>query len=80
MDYQAITFAIRNDVAIITLNRPEMMNALNTQMRAEITHAFKTAEKEARVVVMTGAGKAFWASVITIRPYGFKFPPPDVVA
>ena len=59
MDYQAITFAIRNDVAIITLNRPEMMNALNTQMRAEITHAFKTAEKEARVVVMTGAGKAF---------------------
>jgi 2-(1,2-epoxy-1,2-dihydrophenyl)acetyl-CoA isomerase len=59
MDYQAITLAIRYDVAIITLNRPEMMNALNTQMRAEITHAFKAAEKDARVVVMTGAGKAF---------------------
>lgn len=59
MDYQAITFAIRNDVAIITLNRPEMMNALNAQMRAEITHAFKAAENDARVVVMTGAGKAF---------------------
>ncbi|MDB4240707.1 enoyl-CoA hydratase-related protein [Yoonia sp.] len=59
MDYQAITLAIRNDVAVITLNRPDMMNALNTQMRAEITHAVKAAEKDARVLVMTGAGKAF---------------------
>ena len=59
MDYQAITDAERSGVAIITWNRPDRMNALNTQMRAEITHAFKTAEKDARVVVMTGAGKAF---------------------
>ena len=59
MDYQAITLAIRNDVAVITLNRPDMMNALNTQMRAEITHAVKAPEKDARVLVMTGAGKAF---------------------
>lgn len=59
MDYQAIKFATRNDVAVITLNRPDMMNALNTQMRAEITHAVKAAEKDARVLVMTGAGKAF---------------------
>lgn len=59
MDYQAIKLVIRNSVAVITLNRPEMMNALNTQMRAEITHAMKAAETEARVVVLTGAGKAF---------------------
>ncbi|MDP5085477.1 MAG: enoyl-CoA hydratase-related protein [Yoonia sp.] len=59
MDYQAITFVIRNSVAMITLNRPDMMNALNTQMRAEITHAVKAAEKDARVLVMTGAGRAF---------------------
>ncbi len=59
MDYQAITLVIRNSVAVITLNRPDMMNALNTQMRAEITHAVKAAEKDARVVVLTGAGKAF---------------------
>ena len=55
MDYQAITLVIRNSVAVITLNRPDMMNALNTQMRAEITHAMKAAEKDARVVVLTGA-------------------------
>jgi 2-(1,2-epoxy-1,2-dihydrophenyl)acetyl-CoA isomerase len=59
MDYQAITLVIRNDVAVITLNRPSVMNALNTQMRAEITHAVKAAEQEARVVIMTGAGKSF---------------------
>lgn len=59
MDYQAITLVIRNDVAVITLNRPALMNALNTQMRAEITHAVKAAEKDARVLVMTGAGKSF---------------------
>ena len=59
MDYHAIAFTVRNKVAVITLNRPQMMNALNTQMRAEITHAVKEAEKQARVLVITGAGKAF---------------------
>ena len=59
MDYQAIKTVLRNGVGVVTLNRPEMMNALNTQMRAEITHAFKTLEKDARVIVMTGAGTAF---------------------
>jgi 2-(1,2-epoxy-1,2-dihydrophenyl)acetyl-CoA isomerase len=39
--------------------RPDVMNALNTQMRAEITHAVGTAGKEARVVVLTGEGRAF---------------------
>ena len=59
MDYQVIKLVIRNSVAVITLNRSDMMNALNTQMRAEITHAVKVAEKDARVVVLTGAGRAF---------------------
>ena len=61
MDYQAITLVIRNSVAVITLNRPELMNALNTQMRAEITHAVKAAEKDARVLILTGAGRSFWS-------------------
>lgn len=59
MDYQALTLVVRNDVAVITLNRPDVMNALNTQMRAEITHAVKAAEAEARVIILTGAGKSF---------------------
>ena len=59
MDYAAITLETRDDVAVLTLNRPDKMNALNTQMRAEITHAVKAAQDQARVLVMTGAGKAF---------------------
>jgi 2-(1,2-epoxy-1,2-dihydrophenyl)acetyl-CoA isomerase len=59
MDYQTITLEIENDVAVVTLNRPDVMNALNTQMRAEITHAVQTAGTQARVVVLTGAGRAF---------------------
>lgn len=59
MQYETITFEIADDIAVITLNRPDVMNALNTQMRAEITHAVRTGGDEARVVVMTGAGECF---------------------
>jgi 2-(1,2-epoxy-1,2-dihydrophenyl)acetyl-CoA isomerase len=59
MDYQTIDYALSDEVAVLTLDRPDVMNALNTQMRAEITHAVKTAEHEARVLVMIGRGRAF---------------------
>lgn len=59
MDYQTITFDITSDIAVITLNRPDVMNALNTQLRLDMTHAIKTAEADARVVVMTGTGRSF---------------------
>ncbi|MFD1344618.1 enoyl-CoA hydratase-related protein [Litorisediminicola beolgyonensis] len=60
MQYEAITYALDEGVAIITLNRPELRNALNSQMRAEITDAIKRADREARAIVLTGAGdKAF---------------------
>jgi ribosomal protein L17 len=41
MDYQTLTSEITNGVAVITLNRPALMNALNTTMRLEITKAIK---------------------------------------
>ena len=54
-----ITYAVENDVATVTLNRPDVMNALNTQMRAEVTDAVTSGGTQARVVVLTGAGRAF---------------------
>lgn len=59
MDYQTIRLSLRGDMAVITLRRPDVMNALNTQMRAEITHAVRDAAGSARVIVLTGQGKAF---------------------
>ncbi len=59
MEYQAIDLSIDEDVAVITLNRPDVMNALNAQMRAELLHAVKFAQDNARVLVLTGAGRAF---------------------
>ncbi|MEM6304991.1 MAG: enoyl-CoA hydratase-related protein [Pseudomonadota bacterium] len=59
MQYQTLLFSLSEDVATITLNRPEKMNALTTQMRAEIAHAVKAGGQEGRVVVITGAGNAF---------------------
>lgn len=59
MDYQTLELTIESGIARLTLNRPEVKNALNTQMRAEILHAVKAAERDARVLVLTGAGDAF---------------------
>ncbi len=59
MQYQTITLTEAAGVATIALNRPEVMNALSTQMRAEVLDAFKLAERTARVIVLTGTGRAF---------------------
>ena len=59
MNYSTIRYDVRDGVAQITLNRPDVMNALNAQMRAELLHAVKAAAKEARVLVLTGKGRAF---------------------
>lgn len=58
-EYNSITFEMADDIAVLRLNRPDRMNALNTQMRAEITDAARIAGQKARVLVITGKGKAF---------------------
>ncbi len=57
--YETIRLSQRDGIAVLTLNRPEVMNALNTRMRAEIRHAVRAAGRSARVLVMTGKGRAF---------------------
>lgn len=61
MDYQTITSDLEEGVAIVTLRRPEVMNSFNTQMRAELAHAVREAGQAARVLVLTGEGRAFSA-------------------
>jgi 2-(1,2-epoxy-1,2-dihydrophenyl)acetyl-CoA isomerase len=60
MDYETIKLELSKDgIAVLTLNRPDKMNALTTQMRAEVADAAREAAATARVLVLTGAGKAF---------------------
>jgi 2-(1,2-epoxy-1,2-dihydrophenyl)acetyl-CoA isomerase len=59
MSYETLLLKIEEDIATITLNRPAKMNGLNTAMRREIRDAVGTAAEAARVLVLTGAGRAF---------------------
>jgi len=61
MNYETITYAESDNICIVTLNRPDVMNALSSQMRAELLHAVRAAGKSARVLVLTGEGRAFCA-------------------
>jgi len=57
--YQTITSELTDGVAVLTLNRPQVMNALSSLMRAELLDAMQRAQVGARVIVLTGAGRAF---------------------
>ncbi len=59
MEYQTIRLSYADGCAEITLDRPDVKNALNSQMRAELLYAIKEASDAARVIVMSGAGDAF---------------------
>jgi 2-(1,2-epoxy-1,2-dihydrophenyl)acetyl-CoA isomerase len=61
MDYERLRFEIANGVATITLNRPEVFNALNLAMVRELYDAMRRCDNDpgVRAVLLTGAGKAF---------------------
>ena len=63
MDYEAILFDVKDQVATITLNRPARMNAWNGQMATELGDALHVCNEndDVRAVVLTGAGRAFCA-------------------
>ena len=61
MKYETILYEKKNGVLKITLNRPDVLNAFNEQLSYDLISAFEaaTADSEVRVVVLTGAGRAF---------------------
>ena len=63
-EYQHLTFDRRpSGVVLITINRPEVMNATNARLHWELTQVWLTidADPAARVALVTGAGRAFSA-------------------
>jgi len=63
MAYETIIVEIEDHVALVRLNRPEALNALNAQLLGELTKALKAADKNEKVrcIVITGSEKAFAA-------------------
>ncbi|HTP06907.1 MAG TPA: enoyl-CoA hydratase-related protein [Anaerolineae bacterium] len=63
MAYSTILYDLADGVATLTFNRPEVRNAFNDVMAAEVQAALKTAERDEQVrcLVITGAGQGFCA-------------------
>jgi 2-(1,2-epoxy-1,2-dihydrophenyl)acetyl-CoA isomerase len=63
MTYSSVLYEKRGQIAVVTLNRPEKMNASTDIMYEELLDCFQTVDGDAdlRVMIVTGAGKAFCA-------------------
>ena len=59
MEYQTIIYEVRNQIAFVTFNRPEAMNAMNRQMTRDLIEACRQIEEDAeiRIAIFTGAGE-----------------------
>ena len=63
MAYETLIVEIEDHIALIKLNRPDALNALNAQLLGELSKALKAAEEndKVRCIVLTGSEKAFAA-------------------
>jgi enoyl-CoA hydratase/carnithine racemase len=74
VEYEVIRVERQDRVAVVTLDRPDRMNAWTWQMSVELEHAFAALDDDddARVIVLTGAGRAFCAGADLV-PTGATF-------
>ena len=63
MQYETINYDLTNGISTLTLNKPEVFNSLNEVMHKELKDVLKkiSQDKSIRVLIITGAGKAFCA-------------------
>src|SRR5215211_8479705 len=61
MSYETIVVAVTDEVAMITLNRPDRANTISPQLVDDVTDALRSIEADAavRAVIITGAGRHF---------------------
>lgn len=61
MEYEQIAYAVAEQIATITLDRPEARNGYTSRMADELAHALEAAgaDEDVRVIVLTGAGRDF---------------------
>ena len=63
MEYEQITYDVSDNLATITMNRPDQLNAFTGRMMVEMIDAFDRtdADDDVRAVIVTGAGRGFCA-------------------
>ncbi|MCP4957839.1 MAG: crotonase/enoyl-CoA hydratase family protein [Actinomycetia bacterium] len=63
MAYETISLEVDDNIATLTLNRPDRLNAFTSKMMAEMIDAIDTtdADDDVRAVIITGAGRGFCA-------------------
>lgn len=72
MTYETLLYDVSENIATITLNRPDSYNSINTKMEHELLKALKQTarDSEVRAVILTGSGKGFCsgADLMSINP------------
>ena len=74
--YRTLEYAVTDGVAVITLNRPNALNAFDRPMKRELLAALRAAARDdaVRAIVLTGAGRAFSAGQDLREPFGGDHP------
>jgi len=69
MDFQTILFDVRDQIAFVTFNRPESMNAINRQMTRDLVEACRQIEEDngVRVAIFTGAGERAFSAGMDLK-------------
>ena len=69
--YETIRYAAADGVAVVTLDRPQVLNAMNEAMRRELTRCFEglVADEQVRAVVVTGAGERAFSAGADVREF-----------
>src|SRR4051812_26321024 len=83
MAYENILYEVSDQIATITLNRPDALNAISQTMETEMHLAIDEADRDenVRVIVLTGAGRAFCAGYdLGAEPELRKLPPEVTVS
>ncbi|AZN50010.1 TPA: enoyl-CoA hydratase [Pseudomonas aeruginosa] len=76
MEFETLLVETRGRVALITLNRPKALNALNAQLISDLNAALDHFERDEQVgcIVITGSDKAFAAGADIKEMAGLTFP------
>lgn len=74
MNYNNILIDTKESIAIVTINRPNQLNALNKETISELSSAFKALEenKNVRVIIITGSGEKAFVAGADIKEF-FEF-------